>query len=71
MTWRMPRLIRVDGPYPLTRGGPGPILESVMHSIGNHLRHTMKSANAVAPVVSLSSLLLILVLISSISGVQT
>jgi len=66
----MPRLTRVDGPYPLTVGDPGPILETVMHSIGNHLRHAMKSANAVAPVVSLSNLLLVLVLISSITGVQ-
>ena len=62
---------RVDGAYPLTHGVPEPIIKTVMHSMGNHRRHAMKSANAAAPVVSLANLLLVLVLISSLSGVQT
>ena len=42
-----------------------------MHSIGNRLMHATQTAKAVAPVVSLSSLLLVLVLITTITGVQT
>jgi len=42
-----------------------------MHSIGNHLMRVMHTAKAVTPVVSLSSLLLVLVLITTITGVQT
>jgi hypothetical protein len=42
-----------------------------MHSIAHRLTHIMHTAKAVAPVVSLSSLLLVLVLITTIVGAQT
>jgi hypothetical protein len=42
-----------------------------MNSIGNRLMDATQTVNTVAPVVSLASLLLVLVLIGSITGVQT
>jgi hypothetical protein len=55
----------------LTAGNPGPIIGTVMHDVADHLLFDTRSSDAVAPVVSLSNLLLVLVLITAIAGVQT
>jgi len=48
-----------------------PIIGTVMHVVADRSMSNSRSADAVAPVVSLSNLLLVLVLITAIAGVQT
>jgi len=55
----------------LTAGEPEPIIRTVMHMVADRLKSLARSANAAAPIVSLSNLLLVLVLITAIAGVQT
>ena len=57
--------------YLLTADEPEPIIRTVMHMVADHLMSLTRPANAVAPIVSLSNLLLVLVLITAIAGVQT
>jgi len=57
--------------YLLTVDEPEPIIRTVMHMVADRLMSLTRSANAVAPIVSLSNLLLVLVLITAIAGVQT
>ena len=55
----------------LTADEPEPIIGNVMHEVTDRLMFEARSANAVAPLASLSNLLLVLVLITAIAGVQT
>lgn len=55
----------------LTAGEPGPIIGIVMRMVADRLMSLTRSVNAVAPIVSLSNLLLVLVLITAIAGAQT
>ena len=64
-------LIWKDQKYLLTAGEPEPIIRTVMHMVADRLKSLARSANAAAPIVSLSNLLLVLVLITAIAGVQT
>jgi len=48
-----------------------PIIGTVMHEVADRLMSMTRSADTVAPVVSLYSLLLVLVLITAMAGVQT
>ncbi len=55
----------------LTASEPGPIIGIVMRMVADRLMSLTRSVNAVAPIVSLSNLLLVLVLITAIAGAQT
>ena len=64
-------LIWKDQKYLLTADEPKPIIRTVMHMVADRLMSLTRSANAAAPIVSLSNLLLVLVLITAIAGVRT
>jgi hypothetical protein len=57
--------------YLLTADRPGPIIKNVMQMVAERLMSLARSANAAVPTVSLSNLLLVLVLITTLVGVQT
>jgi hypothetical protein len=67
----MQPLMWKNGNYLLTADGPGPIIKNVMQMVAERLMSLTRSANAAVPIVSLSNLLLVLVLITTIVGVQT